>query len=124
MKRPLAILAALFLFSASLYAADVAGTWNATVALGGQGGTPIFTLQQEGDKLTGTYSGALGESPLHGTIKGSDITFEFEVQGAVIHYAGQLDASGKKITGACNYGELGSGTFTATRGEAVKSKTQ
>jgi hypothetical protein len=111
----------LLLLTASMLAVDVTGTWNATVDLGGgQGGTPTFVLKQDGDKLTGTYSGALGDAPVHGTIKGSDVTFDFEVQGAAVHYAGKLDADGKTMKGTCDYGGQASGTFTATKGEAKK----
>lgn len=120
MKRVPAILAMLLFLSAAMLAADVTGTWNATVDLGGQGGTPTFVLKQDGDKLTGTYSGALGDAPLHGTIKGSDVVFDFEVQGAAVHYAGKLSADGTKIEGKCDYGGQASGTFTATKAEAKK----
>jgi hypothetical protein len=112
----------MFFAAASLYAADVTGTWNAKVDLGGQGGSPSFILKQDGEKLTGTYSGALGEAPLHGTIKGSDVAFEFEASGAAIKYAGKLDSSGKKMEGTVDYGGQASGTFTATKGEPAKDK--
>jgi hypothetical protein len=122
MRKAAAILATMFLFAATLLAADVTGTWNATVDLGGQGGTPSFVLKQDGEKLTGTYSGALGEAPLHGTIKGDAVTFDFEVQGAAVHYAGKLDADGKSMKGTCDYGGQASGTFTATKAEPAKDK--
>lgn len=121
MKRASAILATLVFFAVLVFAADVTGTWNATVDLGGgQGGTPSFVLKQDGDKLTGTYSGALGDAPLHGTIKGDEVTFDFEAQGAAVHYAGKLAADGKTIKGTCDYGGQASGTFTATRAEEKK----
>ena len=120
MKRAFAILATVVLFSAALYAADLTGAWTAKVDLGGQGGTPSFVLKQEGEKLTGTYSGALGDAPLHGTIKGNDVAWDFEVQGAQVHYAGKLDSTGSKIEGTCDYGGQASGTFVATRKEAAK----
>ena len=120
-RRLLTVFATLFLLSSSLFAADISGTWNANVNLGGQGGSPTFTLKQDGTKLTGTYSGALGEAPLHGTITDVDVSFDFEFQGATIHYAGKLDANGTKITGTCDYPQLGSGTFTATKAEPAKS---
>lgn len=122
MKKAFATLATIFVLAAWAFAADVTGTWNATVDLGGgQGGTPTFVLKQDGEKLTGTYSGALGESAVHGTIKGNDVTFDFDVQGAAVHYAGKLDADGKTMKGTCDYGGQASGTFTATR-EAAKEK--
>ena len=105
----------LLLLTAAMLAVDITGTWNATVDLGGQGGTPTFVLKQDGEKLTGTYSGALGESNVTGTIKGKEVAFDFEVQGAAVHYKGTLDADGKTMKGTCDYGGQASGTFTATK---------
>ena len=111
----------LLLLSATMLAADVTGTWNATVDLGGgQGGTPSFTFKQDGEKLTGTYSGALGDAPIKGTVKGSDVVWDFEVQGAAVHYAGKLSADGTKMEGTCDYAGQASGKFTATKAEAKK----
>ena len=120
MKRAFAILATAVVFSAALFAADLTGSWSAKVVVGDQGGTPSFVLKQEGDKLTGTYSGAFGEAPLHGTIKGNEVVWDFEVSGTQVHYAGKLDSTGNKIEGTVDYGGQGSGTFVATRKEAAK----
>ena len=72
-------------------------------------------LKHDGEKLAGTYSGALGESPITGTVKGSDVTMDFEASGAKIHYSGKVDKDGNKITGDCGYGGQASGTFVATK---------
>jgi hypothetical protein len=121
MKKAFAILTTVVLFSAALYAADLTGAWNAKVDLGSAGGgTPSFVLKQEGEKLTGTYSGQLGEAPLHGTIKGNEVVWDFEVSGAQVHYAGKIDSTGNKIEGTVDYGGQASGTFVATRKEAAK----
>ncbi len=113
------ILTLLVLSAVSLYAAvDLTGTWNVKVDLGDQKGSPTFTLKQDGEKLTGTYSGALGESSITGTVKGSDVTIDFEASGAQIHYTGKVDKDGKKIEGACDYGGQANGTFVATKKES------
>ena len=124
MRKALAIVATVTVAVLGLWAlaVDVTGTWNAKVDLGGQGGSPTFVFKQDGDKLTGTYTGALGDAPLHGAIKGNDISFDFEVQGNAVHYAGKLDADGKKIEGTCDYAGQAKGTFTATKAEASKDK--
>ncbi len=101
-----------------LAAVDLTGTWNCKVVLGEQSGTPTFVLKQQGEKLTGTYSGALGDAPVTGTVKGSDVTIDFEASGAQIHYAGKVDKDGKKIEGTCDYGGQASGTFVATKKES------
>jgi hypothetical protein len=115
MKKVSAILTIVVLMAAAAFASNLTGTWNAKVELGDQNGTPTFVLKQEGEKLSGTYSGALGEAPIHGTVKGNDVTIDFEASGAAIHYAGKVDSEGKKIEGTVDYGGQASGTFTATR---------
>ena len=119
--RRLSVLSVLLLVSTALYALTASGKWTVTVDLGGQGGSPTFVLEQNGDKLSGTYTGALGEAPLHGTVKDSDIAFDFDAAGGTVHYSGKLSADGTKITGTCDYGPLGKGTFTATRTEPAKT---
>jgi hypothetical protein len=96
-------------------AADVSGTWNATVDLGSRKGTPTFALKQAGDALTGTYTGQLGSSDVTGTVKDNAVDFSFSVMGATVKYDGKLDASGNSMSGTVDYGGQASGTFTATR---------
>ena len=114
-KKLSPIFASVVVLSLVAYAASVSGTWKAKVDLGGQGGSPTFALKQDGEKLTGTYSGALGDAPLTGTLKGNAITFDFEAQGAKVHYEGKLNADGTQMEGTCDYGGQASGTFTATK---------
>lgn len=115
MKKAPAILAIVAFFAVPLFAVNLTGTWNAQVKLGDQQGSPTFVLKQDGEKLTGTYSGALGEAAVTGTIKGSDVTMNFEASGAQIHYAGKVDSAGKTMEGTVDYGGQASGTFTATK---------
>src|SRR5207302_11161067 len=58
---------------------DVTGKWAFNVETGAGSGTPTMTFKQDGDKLTGHYTGQLGEADLTGTVKGSDINFSFNV---------------------------------------------
>lgn len=118
MKRRAAILATVVVLSLAAYAVDVTGTWNAKVDLGGQGGSPAFVLKQDGEKLTGTYTGALGDAPITGTVKDNKISFEFETSGAKIQYQGTLNSDGTSMEGTCDYGGQASGTFKAQK--AVK----
>jgi hypothetical protein len=120
-RKLLSILGTLFLTAALYAAANVTGTWNATVDLGGgQGGTPTFALKQDGEKLTGTYKGALGDAQIAGSVKGEKVAFDFSVQGTKIHYEGTVNAGGTEMHGTCDYGGQASGTFKATKGENKK----
>ena len=122
-KKLSAILATVVGMALIAYAAtNITGTWNAKVDLGGQGGSPSFVLKQDGEKLTGTYNGALGEAPLTGTVNGDKVSFNFDVQGAAVHYEGKLNADGTEMEGTCDYGGQASGTFTAKKAENKAGK--
>ncbi|MFY9557544.1 MAG: hypothetical protein WAV20_10380 [Blastocatellia bacterium] len=98
-------------------AANITGTWDFTVETAAGSGTPTFTFKQEGEKLTGSYKGQLGEAPLTGTVKGADVKFSFKLsaqgQDLTITYTGKVDGNSMKGTAA--YGELGEGTWTAKK---------
>jgi hypothetical protein len=113
--RKFILLAALLAWPLLSHSADITGTWHVKVVLGDQGGTPTFVLKQDGEKLTGTYSGALGDAEIKGTVKGDEVKLEFDVEGIPIRYEGKLNADGTKMEGTCDYGGLASGTFTATK---------
>ena len=96
---------------------DVTGTWMMAVETAAGSGTPTVVLKQDGEKLTGQYSGQLGEADVTGTVKGAAVEFSFDVsaQGMSIHvtYAGTADATSMK--GAVKLGDLGEGTFTGKK---------
>jgi len=97
--------------------ANISGVWNATVETAQGTGNPVFTLKQEGEKLTGNYKGALGEGAITGTLKGSDISFSFKLnfqgQDVVITYTGKVD--GNSMKGKAKLGELGEADWTAKK---------
>jgi hypothetical protein len=126
MKNPrvvrliLSALAAVFLVGVTCVAGqqDVTGTWKVTVESQAGTGNPTVVLKQDGEKLTGTYKGQLGEAPLQGTLKGNDISFGFKVnvqgQDLQIDYVGTVEG-GKSMKGKVKLGDLGEGTFTGTK---------
>jgi hypothetical protein len=96
---------------------DVTGKWAFSVETSAGAGAPTFTFKQEGEKLTGHYTGTFGEADLTGTVKGADITFGFTVdaQGTSLKetYTGSVDKDTMK--GKLVIEGLGEGTFTAKR---------
>jgi hypothetical protein len=96
---------------------DVSGTWTFQVEIGGTTGTPTMTFKQEGEKLSGRYSGQLGEAPLTGTLKGNAIEFSFDVtiEGNAVRivYAGTVEKDSMK--GTAKFGDFGEGAFTGKR---------
>ncbi len=107
----------LFLFSAGpLAQTDVAGSWELNIN-GPQGPiTATATLKQDGDKVTGTFSGPQGDVETSGTVKGSTLSLAFSVntsQGALsITMNGQIE--GTSIKGVLDFG-MGTADFTGTK---------
>jgi hypothetical protein len=97
--------------------ANVTGTWNMTVETQAGSGNPTFTLKQDGETLTGTYKGQLGEANIKGTVKGKEIkiTFKVNVQDMDLEceYSGTVE--GDTMKGKVKLGELGEGTFTGKK---------
>ena len=97
---------------------DVTGKWTFQVETTAGGGTPTFTFKQDGEKLTGHYSGQLGEADLTGSVKGQDIRVAFgvDVQGLHIDvvYAGTIESK-DAMKGTVKLGDLGDGTFSGKR---------
>ena len=97
---------------------DVTGKWAFAVETAAGSGTPVMTFKQEGEKLTGHYSGQLGEADLTGSVKGQNIEFKFSVdlQGQTLNatYTGTVDGK-DSMKGKVDLVGLGEGTFTAKR---------
>ena len=98
--------------------ASLTGTWTFDVQTDAGTGSPTFVLKQDGEKLSGTYSGQLREAPVTGTVKGDDFAIEFKIdaggQDLVARYTGAVQKDGT-LKGKVALGTLAQGTFTATR---------
>ncbi len=108
------LLAGLLLSAVLALAADISGTWTAQVTLTAGSGTAKLDIRQSGESLNGTYHGTFGDAPLHGTVKGDKVEITFGNDTAQAKYTGTLDGD-KKMSGTVDYGEVGTGTFTATK---------
>ena len=109
-----ACLVALFVMVLPAVAADVTGKWDCEVVLDMGAGNPSFALEQDGENLTGTYSGMAGEAKLTGTVKGNEIQFEFETDFGPVKYAGTIEDDGS-MKGTADYAGQANGTWTATK---------
>jgi hypothetical protein len=78
---------------------------------------PTILLRQEGEKITGTYQGRMGESELSGTIKGIEIRFsvtlKFQDVSYVVVYSGSVGDDSMK--GTARFGDTGTGDWSAKR---------
>jgi len=97
---------------------DVTGKWAFNVETAAGAGTPSITFKQDGEKLTGHYTGQLGEADLTGTVKGAEISFKFtiDVQGQQLNatYSGTVDGK-DSMKGKVVLEGLGDGSFTAKK---------
>ena len=93
--------------------ANMTGKWNVVTQLPIGSGNPSFDITQDGKQLTGTYSGALGEATVTGSIEGKEFKISFTASNVECEYAGTLD--GDEISGTVSLKGLGEGTFKGTR---------
>jgi hypothetical protein len=97
---------------------DLTGKWVLDVQTDAGAGTPTLTLKQDGEKLTGHYTGQLGDVDVSGSVKGSDFTFGFssDLQGNKLDvtYKGSV-VNKDQVKGTLSIAGLGNGTFTGKR---------
>lgn len=97
---------------------DVTGDWAFSVETGMGSGTPAISFKQEGEKLTGVYTGQLGNANFTGTVKGTAIQFSFTIdaqgQSVDVSYTGTVDGTTMKGAVSMAGGQL-SGSFTGTK---------
>ncbi len=108
------LVATILLVALPLMAADVTGKWNFEVSLDIGSGNAVFEFEQAGETLTGAYSGAAGEAKLTGTVKGTEIRFQFETEWGAVKYEGSIEGA-DSMNGKAVYAGQASGTWTAIR---------
>lgn len=101
MTKFLPVLIAALALTAS--AADVAGTWKASVETPNGTFESVFAFKTDGAKLTGTVTGRMGEAPIsEGKIDGDKVSFAVsrEVNGETfkITYEGIVNGNEMKLT--------------------------
>jgi len=114
----LVLAAALCAVSVPARAADLSGAWAFEVSTSQGSGSPAFVFKQDGEKLTGTYKGLLGEADLTGTVTGNKLKFSFtgRAQGSdvTVTYDGEIEGD-DAVKGTVDLGGMVSGTFTGKR---------
>src|SRR5688572_12117924 len=106
--------------------ANASGTWSLTVSLTGAGNekqelTATLSLQQEGERLTGSLQGPLGSGSIAtGSISGAEVTFTVPItlpapasQTTDAMFVGTV--RGNQMSGNVQVVGRGPGTFMATR---------
>jgi hypothetical protein len=97
--------------------ANLSGKWEVQVEGYGAPRTQKFELKQKGEDLSGIYDGKFGESKVTGTVKDSAVEFEMRViedeHIVTVHYKGVATDDG--IKGTVTFGDLGKGTWVASK---------
>ena len=119
-KRLIPVLAILLAVAVAALAADVAGKWVAQVpGRSGQTRETTFTFNVDGDKLTGSISGAQGQQIAisDGKVSGDTLSFSVTMErgGNTMkqHYTGKI--SGDEIQFKREGGQGQAREFTAKR---------
>lgn len=106
------------LFTTSLAAAaDLSGTWVLSVESPQGTSSPTMTLNQDGDKVTGTYTGSIGSSDISGTVEGDKFTLtaNLSMQGQEIPLTYTGTQNGDNMSGNLDLAGMGAAEFTGAR---------
>lgn len=80
--------------------------------------SPEITLRQDGDTLSGSYTGRYGTFALTGRVKGRVFEFSFlmhDEHPVSICFQGEVSADGQSLEGSAVLAEMGDATWTATK---------
>jgi Imidazolonepropionase and related amidohydrolases len=97
---------------------NLTGAWSLAINLGEEKTTSL-TLQQEGNRLTGSIQGPFGSGEIANASVGNEVRFtvvlNIDGQTREATFAGAVAGSGNEIRGAVTIEGRAPGTFTATR---------
>ena len=111
------------LLTLTALAADISGKWTAQVpGRNGQTREQTFNLKADGNTLTGTVSGRMGDTPIaEGKIDGDSISFtqtmEFNGNTMKLIYKGTVSGDEIKFSRTRDGGEGQGQEFTAKRAQ-------
>ena len=104
---------------------DVAGKWSMAMVTSMFNANVALEFKQDAEKITGTYTGRYGVSPLQGTIKKNAIEFVVTIDAegtpTKMTFWGEVAADGQSISkGTADISGLGDVTWTAARAKGVQ----
>jgi hypothetical protein len=99
---------------------DIAGKWAMAMVTSMFNANVALEFKQDAEKLTGTYTGRYGQSPLQGTLKKNAIEFVVTIDAegtqTKMTFWGEVSADGQTIAkGTAEIEGLGDVTWTAGR---------
>ena len=115
----IALSLSLAILPGSVAQTDVSGTWKLTVESQEGTANPTVSFIQNGEKLSGTYRGRMGQARLEGTLRGNAIQFtvtlRFRDQSFVNTYSGAV--SGETMSGKVQFADSATGKWSGKRSD-------
>lgn len=99
---------------ATTEAPDLTGKWRMALDMEMGRATPLLELTQNEGKLSGTYTGRYGSSPVSGEVDGRSVKFAVAMETTSLHFRGELKDDGT-LAGTADFGEMGTARWTAAR---------
>lgn len=100
---------------AYVLAPDLTGKWDFAVVTENGTGTPVVTLKQEGEKLTGTYeSSRMGIRAIEGTVRKDSVRFTLKGGEVELEFMGVI-VDNDNLKGVVDFQGQGGATFTGKR---------
>lgn len=93
---------------------DLSGKWRLTLEMEVGRATPLLELTEKDGKLSGTYTGRYGASPVEGTVEGRKFAFGVAFETQTLAFQGEIKDDGT-LAGTAAFGELGEVKWTAVR---------
>jgi len=95
-------------------APTLTGKWRMTLEMEVGRATPLLELTEKDGKLSGTYTGRYGASPVEGTVEGRKLAFGVAFETQTLAFQGEIKDDGT-LAGTAAFGELGEVKWTAVR---------
>jgi hypothetical protein len=99
--------------------ASIAGKWTMTLDMSMGQATPALVFKQDGEKVTGTYTGRYGTWEFKGTLKERALQFSFQMDTdggtTTMAFTGVVAPDGQTMKGDATIEGLGDATWAARR---------
>lgn len=100
---------------------NITGKWNMALEIQMGTAAPVLEFVQDGEKITGSYTGRYGKFPLAGTLKGKTLEFAFKMdaEGTAVdmYFQGEVAADGLTMKGTADLAGMGEASWTAKRAD-------
>lgn len=98
---------------------DLSGRWLLAVVTENGTGYPLLEIQQDGERITGSYSSnAMGTRAIQGTVRGDTVSFVLSAsgmgEGVVLTYTAHI-VSADSLNGYVDFAGQGGAPFTGAR---------